>query len=244
MAIGRTGVLHRAIRQCCALFPPHRPNEARCANLWHHVPSRGIAADVARSARQRPELALILILPAAPEELAFGLSSEADSRFGEWLQARCVDKVARAFGRRALIVAPAVPRRAAPEDGPERAVLHGAPIVYVHAKVSVFDGATAIVSSANLNGRSLRWDTEAGVRLDDPVDAAHLERRLMAHWMGEDGPRREGESGIDLVARWRRRIGADLHTRPEDRRGFLLPYPLRAAREAGQYLPGIPDEMV
>ncbi len=44
----------------------------------------------------------------------------------------------------------------------DRDRLGGAPMIYVHAKVSIFDRSAAIVSSANLNGRSLRWDTEAG----------------------------------------------------------------------------------
>ena len=54
--------------------------------------------------------------------------------------------------------------------------------------VSIFDGAAAIVSSANLNGRSLRWDTEAGVLLTDPDTVASLRQRLMAHWLFKSEP--------------------------------------------------------
>ena len=197
---------------------------------------------LARAGKRHPNLSLVMVLPGAPEELAFGLGSDADSHYGEYLQARAVDRVVRAFGPRALILAPAMKRRARPEDGPARARLHRAPIVYVHAKVSIFDHATAFVSSANLNGRSLSWDTEAGVRLTGD-DALAALRKCSSHWMGEERAFLPGETGLAAVTRWRGIVAANVARVPELRDGFLLPYPLHPARLAGRFVP-VPEEMV
>ena len=61
--------------------------------------------------------------------------------------------------------------------------------------VSIFDEASAIVSSANLNGRSLKWDTEAGVYLYRRAEVADLRRRVMAHWL----PAGAGHECFDLT---------------------------------------------
>lgn len=204
---------------------------------------RDIARTLARAGRANPELGLVLVLPAAPEDAAFS-EARVDARYGDYLQARCVRKIARAFGDRALIVSPAAKRRATEEDRGPRARIYRAPIIYVHAKVSIVDGADAIVSSANLNGRSMHWDTEAGVRLQRAAEVAPLQTACMRHWMGEDGPPRAGESGLDLVARWRGMVNADRAQVPELRKGFLLPYPLRPAWRLGRNLPGVPEAMV
>ena len=66
----------------------------------------------------------------------------------------------------------------------------------------------------------------------------------MSHWMGPDGPQRPGESGLELVARWRGMVNADRAQVPELRRGFLLPYPQRPAWRMGRNLPGVPEAMV
>ncbi len=184
-----------------------------------------------------------MVLPAAPEDAAFS-TARVDARYGDYLQARCVRKIARAFGDRSLIVSPAVPRRATKEDRGPRARIWRAPIVYVHAKVTIADGTDAIVSSANLNGRSMHWDTEAGVRLSSKAEVDPLMQACMTHWMGPDAPPRPGESGRALVARWRGMVHADRAEVPELRKGFLLPYPLRPAWRLGRNLPGVPEAMV
>lgn len=204
---------------------------------------RNLARELARAAHAQPDLGLVLVLPAAPEDAAFSAAG-VDARYGDYLQARCVRKIARAFGDRALIVSPAAPRRATKEDRGPRARIWRAPIIYVHAKVTIADGRDAIVSSANLNGRSMHWDTEAGVRLSSGVEVMPLMEACMSHWMGPDALPREGESGRALVARWRGMVHADRAEVPELRKGFLLPYPLRPAWRLGRNLPGVPEAMV
>ncbi|MEY8828426.1 phospholipase D-like domain-containing protein [Sedimentitalea sp. XS_ASV28] len=199
-----------------------------------------LARTLARRARDNPELGLILILPAAPEEVAFEQDPGKAEKYGEYLQAKCIQMIADAFGDRVFIGSPAQTRRA-DDDG--RATLYDAPIIYVHTKVSIFDDDLAIVSSANLNGRSFRWDTEAGICLSEPDRIDALWARCTHQWLGRDA----GEDCLDrgnAVAAWRLRAQANAKIAPDERTGFLLPYASRPARRFGHTLPGIPEEMV
>ena len=202
--------------------------------------SRHVARALAAAAQRNPHLTCILILPAAPEELAFDNRTKADMRFGEFLQARCLRKIGRAFGPRLLVATPAAPRRVPPRG---RATVHAAPLVYVHAKVSIFDDALCILSSANLNGRSMRWDTETGIAFDDPAVVRAFRRRLFAHWLpGDAGPEHFAPS--TAMGAWTRLARANAAGAPEARRGFVMPYDVDLAEAFGADLPVIPEEMV
>lgn len=202
--------------------------------------NRRMARRLAQAARERPGLKMILILPAAPDDVAFEGATGLDARLGEFLQAKCLRILRRAFGRRLFVGGAAQPRRTRARG---RAQLKGAPLVYIHAKVSIFDDRAAIVSSANLNGRSLRWDTEAGVVMTDPQTVTDLRLRLMAHWLPEGAgpdffdPERAMQAWWALAAR-------NARLPPEKRRGFLMPYNLRSAEDFGRAFPLVPDEMV
>ncbi|MDU9005797.1 phospholipase D family protein [Sedimentitalea todarodis] len=200
----------------------------------------GLARQLARRARNNPELGLILILPAAPEEVAFDHNPSSVAKYGEYIQAKSVRLITEAFGDRVFIGSPAQTRKDASGG---RASLYGAPIIYVHSKVSIFDDDIAVVSSANLNGRSLKWDTEAGICLTDQERIRELWVRCASQWLGPDA----GEDCLDpvnAVAAWRLRAQANARVEPEERTGFILPYASRPARRFGHTLPGIPEEMV
>jgi phospholipase D1/2 len=202
--------------------------------------SRPFARTLAEAARDNPNLGLILILPAAPEDVAFFSASSPDARLGEYLQARALDIVREAFGDRLAVLSPVRP---AAFDTDGRDTLEGSPIIYVHAKVSIFDEDRAIVSSANLNGRSFAWDTEAGVLLDDPAEVRRLRARVFRHWLGS-----EAEEALHdprtAPAAWAERARRNAACAPEDRVGFLVPHDPRPARRFGWPVPFIPDEMV
>ena len=198
-----------------------------------------LAGQLARRARENPDLTMILILPAAPEEVAFEDSPGPDVAFGEHLQVKSIEILQKAFGSRLFIGAPAQPRAVAP-DG--RATHFGAPIVYLHAKVSIFDDRSAIVSSANLNGRSLSWDTEVGVQTETADEVRHLKTRCFTHWLGPDaGP--EFFNADTACAAWSQRATENASRPPAQRIGFMLPYLTSPAREQAYNLPGVPDEM-
>lgn len=201
----------------------------------------GIARALARRGRETPNLSLIAVLPAAPEDVAFDSNKGMDARFGEYLQARAVTMIQDAMGDRAVFVAPAQPER--DEDAPDDPNLDGAPLVYVHAKVCVIDDRRALVGSANLNGRSLLWDTETAVELEGHETAGELRRRLMGHWLEDAGT--PAHFHPDSAARaWADTADANAARRPEDRDCFVLPYPLERARAFGRWLPEFLHPMV
>ncbi len=207
----------------------------------------GLARTLARAAQDNPDLSLILILPAAPDDVAFDQRRGLDARFGEARQARALRLIRKAFGPRLFVGSPAQPRQALPdgESGPEaaRSRLHGAHMVYVHAKVSVFDLDGAIVSSANLNSRSFRWDTEAGVYLTSRNDVSELRHRVMAHWLPADvGP--EAFEDTQAVRVWTAIARRNASLPPAQRQGYLLPHDFAAAEAFGLDVPLLPEELV
>ena len=201
---------------------------------------RQLARQLARRARQQPGLTLILILPAAPEDVAFGDNPGSDAAYGEHLQRDCIKILQSAFGQRLFIGAPAQPR-ASTEEG--RASLFGAPLIYLHAKVSIFDNRYALISSANLNGRSFAWDTEAGIGTETEDEVKQLKSRCFAHWLGPDADP-ACWSDLTACAAWSALAARNAQRAPTDRAGFLLPYSTSAADGFARNLPGVPEEMV
>jgi phospholipase D1/2 len=198
--------------------------------------SSAITDALLTAAEAQPELQLIVLMPAAPEDIAFDRSDNLDARFGEQLQSDAVTALYDAFGDRAFFGAPAQPR--AQETG-HRDSHYGAPIVYVHAKVMVVDGRAALVSSANLNGRSLRWDTETGVEVRDTYAVGRFFARCCEHWFaGRPHGDCERAESWTAVARENARLDPDARTH------FILPYNVEPAEEFGTPIPGIPEEMV
>ena len=201
---------------------------------------RRLADHLAAQAQKIPDLTMILILPSAPDDAAFADDPGSDVAYGEYLQAQCTDTLRGAFGARFFAGSPARPVSTGATD---RTAHFGAPLIYLHAKVSVFDTSCAIISSANLNGRSLSWDTEAGVAIRRPGDVEHVRTRCFDHWLGPQADRRCYVTET-ACAEWTRAAGANARVRPEDRKGFMLPYASEPGAEFGYNLPGVPAEMV
>ena len=202
--------------------------------------SRPLAAAMARAARANPSLTCILMLPAAPEELAFEGREKVDMRYGEFLQARCLRKIRRAFGSRLFVGAPA---RAVRHHTDGRDTLRAAPIVYVHAKASFFDDRLCIISSANLNGRSFRWDTEAGVTFADPEVIRAFRLRCFDHWLPDDAAP-EARAPGSAVGAWTRLAAQNAAAPPQRRRGFVMPYEFEPGERFGRDLVAVPEELV
>ena len=165
-------------------------------------------------------------MPGAPDDVAFSGSQSADARFGEFLQSRCLRILRRGFGARLLLVSPARPRQS---DSDGRDTLEDAPIIYVHSKVSVFDDSRAILSSANLNGRSLRWDTEAGLDITRADQVAALRSAVMGAWLPKDHDATATAPDTAFAA-WQDLALHNAETAPENRRGLIVPHDPEPAR--------------
>ncbi|WP_121065796.1 phospholipase D family protein [Chachezhania antarctica] len=194
----------------------------------------GLAEALAKAAERAPDLQCVMVLPVAPERILFDKNRGVDARHAQGLQIRCIDRIRKAFGDRLAVVVPA-----RPGNGNGDVLYRGADIVYVHAKVTVVDDAHAIIGSANLNGRSMRWDTEASVQIDDARFARNLRDRLIEHWLGDT------DAGIDpsRAAIWTDRAKANADRKPDVRQDFILPYPTARTRAFSLYAPVLPAEM-
>ena len=198
-----------------------------------------IARALALRAAQQPGLSLVMMLPAAPEDIAFTDDWGPDAAYGEHMQVKCIDLITSGFGERVFIGSPAQPR---PSSSKGRDAHFGAPLIYLHAKVSIFDDSLGIVSSANLNGRSMNWDTEAGVATQSKAEVAQLKQRCFEHWLGKgaDDAFYQPQTACDT---WAARAAQNAQVEPDQREGFVLPYKIGPARADAQILPGVPSEM-
>ncbi|WP_424973937.1 phospholipase D family protein [Dinoroseobacter sp. S124A] len=202
--------------------------------------SSRIARALARAAMEKPLLRLILVLPAMPDDVAFEHNRDLDARYGLWLSHQALKRVKEAFGPRLSILSPVRPRTA-PGEGLN--TLADAPIIYVHSKVFIADDRFALVGSANLNGRSLRWDTEAAVAVRDPARVDMLRSAICAHWWRGAAP----AEALDLHAAqgwWRDAAQDNLRTAPSQRYGFLVPHDRDRAPDLRVPLPGITEDIV
>ncbi|MEJ6403701.1 phospholipase D family protein [Yoonia sp. 2307UL14-13] len=199
-----------------------------------------LAKALAKRGRDHPKLTLIVVLPAAPEDIAFENEPGSDAAYGEHLQVACLKTLRDAFGPRALFCAPAQMRSATDDS---RASHYRAPLIYLHAKVSIFDDHSAIVSSGNLNGRSMSWDTEAGLALDDNWQVETLRNRCFRNWLGNDVD--QAPYGLTTACdAWSRIATRNAQLMPEQRPNSILPYALETAAQDARILPGVPKEMV
>ncbi|MCE0504433.1 phospholipase D-like domain-containing protein [Roseivivax sp. GX 12232] len=197
---------------------------------------RPIVRALIRAAEAQPELTLVVLLPVEPERVLYDGDRSLNARHAHALQTHALNDLTRAYGERLAIVTPAQ-TKSTENDHPER--LHGAAPIYVHAKVVLIDDAFGLVGSANLNGRSMRWDTEASVLFRDPGTVQGLRERLAGKWLGA----RAAEGDSRQASHWRAVAEDNSTLPPEERNGFALPYPIGRARRFSRYLPLLPADM-
>ena len=203
--------------------------------------SKTIADTLAQAAVDNRDLNLVLIVPAAPEDVAFAESKGFPDRFGEHLQSVALKRLTDAFADRVAILSPVRPVGTTSHG---RDMLSGSPIIYVHSKVAVFDRELAIIGSANLNGRSMRWDTEAAIACSHPAYVEDLYHQLVHHWtISPDDMQLLGKCRL-AASEWLSWAQQNASHRHDDRRGFLVPYDREAAERMGRNLPSVPEELV
>lgn len=200
-----------------------------------------LARQLAAAGRTNRELKLIALLPAAPDDIAFDANRGADARHGEYLQARALDIINETFGDRAAFYC--LVKNTAKQERNERDAVDGRAIAYLHSKITIADGETAIVSSANLNGRSLRWDTEAGLLWRNPNRVAKFQEDIwQAHL--RDGFVPAAMNNAEAAFSMWRTAGQSGQQAGMDRPPQITEYPLDRARSFGKRMWFIPNNMI
>ncbi|MFN3208708.1 MAG: phospholipase D family protein [Roseovarius sp.] len=205
-----------------------------------YLRARGLARRLAKEGRKRRDLHAIVILPGLPDEVAYSSEVGIDARYGMSLQHDSIQILRDSFGDRVLVATPVQPRFAARDT---KQTLSGSPLIHVHNKVLVQDDRFALVGSANLNGRSLYWDTEAALRITDPDRIATLRERLMSHWWFEDLPP-EARRHDTMFSWWARKVAENSVMNPENRHGFLVHHDSAQLRDTWLNLPGVTENIV
>lgn len=204
---------------------------------------RPLAEALVKAAERNRDLAVMLVLPAAPEDVAFEGNGREDAQYGAEKQIEALRILTDGLGDRLALAAPAQPVYAS-DDVPDTATIHEAPLVYVHSKLSLFGQDAAIVSSANLNGRSMLWDTEAGIHLTDPAMVKPLWPRVSDHWLKGQGPPDPFNNPPAFIAAINGMLSANAERSPPDRQHFLLPYDPNRHADLASNLPGVPGAIV
>lgn len=206
---------------------------------------RDAARWIVRQAKRHPALQLIVVLPSAPEEVAYDGDRRVPHRHGEWLQVQNLTRLKRKLGDRVGLFQLAKPQAATAAEKQfteDRGTAFGAGTIYVHAKLLIADDRHALVSSANINGRSLRWDTEFGVLWEDAAGVAAFRRRAWSQLLASEA---DGGVGAEVgLATWRRIADANVVSAPDDRQGYIVPHKLGRARRFARPSWFIPDDLV
>jgi len=168
-----------------------------------------LASRIERALKREKALEVIVVLPHRSEEVG-----DPVTLHGNAIQFDEIGKLAKAFpGRFGVFtyLSPTfVPAHA-------QAFMRAAP-VYVHSKIIVVDDAVAIVSSANLNGRSFMVDTEIGLIWAGASSVGKFRKALWQHALGKGTD--QGKPG-EFLRRWRWRAFRNAFIEPGKRVGLV-----------------------
>ncbi|MBC7986700.1 MAG: hypothetical protein H7X93_08535 [Sphingomonadaceae bacterium] len=193
--------------------------------------------------RANPELEIIILVANVPEEIAFeGAGGNPAHRHGEYLQARALSRLLRAGGLDRVglftLAKQEAVRRSERRFARRRGTAFGSGLIHIHAKLVIADDDACLISSANINGRSLQWDTELGFIWSGDATIAAFRDDLWSQLSA-------GElDGSATLADWRSAAEFNRTAEPDDRRGFVVPYQRSRAARFGVPHWWVPDSFV
>lgn len=189
------------------------------------------------------ELRVIMLLPGAPDVVAYQGKKSAVHRYGEWLQMRALNRLGKQFPDRFGAFSLTSDRSRTEQH--ERDALHGKAMVYVHSKLAVADDSRAIVSSANLNARSMQWDLEAGVTIDNADFAVALRRDLWRSHLGEVAvPLDPVDDPAAALRLWRELASQRSAAGDTPAKTGVVPFPLSRTRRFATRHIFLPEQLV
>ena len=206
-----------------------------------YLRSEPIAKGLAGAARNNPDINLIVVMPALPDDVAFEDDAGMDAKFGMEREDNAFEIISDAFKDRAIFAVPVQPRSVA-KIGDDS--LSGSPLIHVHNKLLVIDDTLACIGSANLNGRSMRWDTEVALRIKDPVNVDQVRRASRHHWWRKGTVPSQYHDVQMQFEWWAQEIRRNQVRLPENRLGLLVPFDHEARKGRGVGLPGVTENLV
>jgi phosphatidylserine/phosphatidylglycerophosphate/cardiolipin synthase-like enzyme len=185
---------------------------------------------------EKPDLQIIILLPMAPEELAFEDNNGPEIIAGEWLQYKCLKTILDNYPERSGIFTLVRDAKKDPNLN-DRATAYGSGIVYIHSKVLIVDDRIAIVGSANVNGRSFHMDTEVALEWKGE-DVASFRRKLWnTHFRDYSF-----EDTENVLLAWRQRAQHNANTPPEMRKGFIVPFDMKPTYKTASFFHFVPRD--
>ena len=203
-----------------------------------YLRSRAIRDALVEVGAREPNLAVVVLLPGAPEDVAFWGQAGAVQRYGDYLHGRIETVLRETMGDRFRMYCLVHDQKR--EEEFERDALYGRGMVYVHAKVMTVDDHTAIVGSANLNGRSMQWDTELCVRVRSKAFVTDLKNHLWREHIDRDDLGAETD-GLRVARIWRSVAEARAM---DGETGGAVPFPDREMHRFSKRSLLIPENMV
>lgn len=185
-------------------------------------------------------LTAVIVLPFVPIRAVENGEVDLAAAHGMALQSRALEMLQSAFGNRLGVFTLA---RDEPESGDDLDTVADSKQVYVHSKLMIVDDRIAIAGSANFNGRSFLCDSELSFIWEDPAGVRSLRDRLWRQILG-DPENFTYWQPKDFPAKWHEIAEANAKRNPEDRSGFLVPYPADTAHRHGKRHWLVPDMLV
>jgi len=204
--------------------------------------SKRAARWIVEAAKRSPALQIIIVLPQAPDEVAFGGETKNPAhQHGEWQQARALGLLRRKLGTRVGLYALGRQQPLTEKEKPliaTRGAAFGAGVIYIHAKLLIADDERALISSANINNRSFNWDSELGCLWEEPSAVLAFRKRLWKQLIHKElDPETAAQN-------WRDIANENIQRDPQDRQGHILPYRYARVRRFGRPSWFVPDDLV
>ena len=114
----------------------------------------------------------------------------------------------------------------------------------LNADAMYADDSFAMIGSANMNGRSMRWDTEVALRITDKQRVAKTWQAICAHWWHREQMPAEARAVEAAADWWHREIQRNGVRLPQTRSGFLVPHDPQKMADLHQSLPGATEDVV
>ncbi|MEM1375811.1 MAG: phospholipase D-like domain-containing protein [Pseudomonadota bacterium] len=192
---------------------------------------------------KNPVLQVIMLLPGAPDAVAYEGKRGGVHRYSEWLQMRSIDRLSRLFPDR--FAAFALTSEVNRDEQSERDSLFGKSMVYIHSKLMIADDQVAIIGSANLNGRSMEWDIEAGILIDDQSFAKNLRKQLWHMHLGEEAVAMANDDDYKSFLNSWKKLSLERAAQGVTAKGNgVVPYPMKRTKRFSKRHFFIPEQMV